>query len=259
MEAFLIKIDQLRNYLRKDGITGMDSINHCVAFYTMRILDTKLCEKLDIPVKFAFDNFNKDDDGNELDENKLYAKFYMDNSKDCFIWYLVKKLNYTPIPMEQFKVRTAEYFAKLFSILATINPKELHVNYDVVGMIYEMHLASGASGKGMRDLGQYFTDRKVIKYMVDLCKPKVLNGKIETILDPSMGTGGFLTMATKYLNDNNPGIDWKVNQNNIYGFDISSGVQSLARFNLMIEKLNLKSLLSVGQILFLRLAELHLF
>jgi len=45
------------------------------------------------------------------------------------------------------------------------------------------------------DLGKYFTHRKVIKYMVELCDPKIkADGSIETILDPTMGTGGFLTI-----------------------------------------------------------------
>ena len=54
----------------------------------------------------------------------------------------------------------------------------------------------------MRDLGQYYTNRLVINYMIKLCDPKMnKKGKIETILDPTMGTGGFLTMSIKYLNE----------------------------------------------------------
>ena len=61
MEAFKSKINAVRDILRKDGVTGIDSITHCVAFYILRNLDIELCEKLNIPVKFAYCNFNKDD------------------------------------------------------------------------------------------------------------------------------------------------------------------------------------------------------
>ena len=53
----------------------------------------------------------------------------------------------------------------------------------------------------MKDLGQYFTDRQLIDYLVKLCDPKVIDGKIETIYDGASGTGGFLTQAINYLNN----------------------------------------------------------
>ena len=43
-------------------------------------------------------------------------------------------------------------------------------------------------------------------------------GEIETIIDPTMGTGGFLTMSVKYLNEKYKNkIDWTQNKNRIYG------------------------------------------
>ena len=63
----------------------------------------------------------------------------------------------------------------------------------------------------MRDLGQYYTHDLVIKFMIDLCKPN-LN---EVIIDPTAGTGGFLTMTIKYLEANFDNIDWD-EQKNIY-------------------------------------------
>ena len=51
----------------------------------------------------------------------------------------------------------------------------------------------------MKDLGQYFTDRQLIDYLVKLCDPKVIDGKTETIYDGASGTV-FLTQAINYLN-----------------------------------------------------------
>ena len=49
-------IGQIRNILRKEGITGMDSINHCIAFLVCRLLDEDLCNKVGISTTFTFDN-----------------------------------------------------------------------------------------------------------------------------------------------------------------------------------------------------------
>lgn len=234
MEAFKSKINAVRDILRKDGVTGIDSITHCVAFYILRNLDIALCEKLNIPVKFAYCNFNKDDNGTILDHGKLFEKFYLPSRPmDCFVGILANKFKFKAI--KQFGIKTSRYLESIFNIFEGIDPKTLNCNCDIVGTIYEIHLATGTSGSGMRDLGQYFTHRKVIKFMIELCAPKVVNGHIETILDPSMGTGGFLTMATKYLNEHNPDINWTVEQSNIIGFDISDSVQSLAYINLLLE------------------------
>lgn len=234
MEAFKSKINAIRDILRKDGVTGIDSITHCVAFYILRNLDAALCEKLSIPVKFAYCNFNKDDNGTILDHGKLFEKFYLPSRPmDCFVGILANKFKFKAI--KQFGIKTSRYLESILNIFAGIDPKTLNCECDIVGTIYEIHLATGTSGSGMRDLGQYFTHRKVIKFMIELCAPKIVNGHIETILDPSMGTGGFLTMATKYLNEHNPDINWTVEQSNIIGFDIAENVQSLAYINLLLE------------------------
>lgn len=194
-------VNEIRNILRKDGITNMDSVNHCVAFYILRIIDETLCDKLSIPKKFIFDNFNKNENGVLLKRDELFAKFYtpsnIDNPDDpCFVYYLINVFNMNEIG--EFKLKKESSFEEIFELLKKIDVNELVNSFDIVGMIYENHLASGSNNA--RDLGQFFTHRKVIKFMIDLCDPKIKpNGEIESILDPSMGTGGFLTMATKYL------------------------------------------------------------
>jgi type I restriction enzyme S subunit len=234
MNDFKSKINEVRDILRKDGITGMDSINHCVAFTILRNLNENICERLNVHKKYTFELFNKDDEGKLLDKDKLFEKFYKTiGDRDCFVNILINKFKFKAF---KFLIKTSLYLERIFNCFANINIEELNLDFDVIGVIYEIHLSTGATGSGMRDLGQYFTNRKVIEFMVKLCNPKVkANGEIETVLDPSMGTGGFLTMATKYLNENNENIDWEINQKNIYGFDISENLQSLAHINLLIE------------------------
>ena len=42
MNTFISKINEVRDILRKEGITGLNSITHCVAFYILRNLSNDL-------------------------------------------------------------------------------------------------------------------------------------------------------------------------------------------------------------------------
>ena len=98
MNTFITKINEVRDILRKDGITGMDSITHCVAFYVLRNLNNELCIKLNIPNTYIYDKFNKEDDGvTLLCKDKLFEKFYKPGSNECFVFILVNTFKYKPI------------------------------------------------------------------------------------------------------------------------------------------------------------------
>ena len=228
-------ISSIRNILRGDGITGMESINHCIVFLICRMLDEDLCEKVNINKKFAFDNLTKDDDGEELKNQELYDKFYRrirnKNTPEDLVGEIVNKLKFRNI---KFKIEGPQNLRLIIDKLKKLDIKKISSKYDVIGTIYEIHLKSGTSN-AMRDLGQYYTNRLVIKYMIDLCEPKMIDGKIERIVDPTMGTGGFLTMAIKYLNDKYKKIKWNKNKDNIIGFDIDENVRNMALMNVFLE------------------------
>ena len=226
MDKFETVLNSIREILRKEGITGMDSIKHCLAFTISRYLTKDKCKVLDIDTKYSFE---------ELislfgDEEKMLERFY-NGDIDSVIGVLYDKFKFST----DYKLTSKTNLKNILNKLKDIDIEKLALHVDIVGLIYELHLKTGTS-QAMRDLGQYFTNRMVIYYMVELCKPKVLkNGMIETILDPTMGTGGFLTIATKYLNEKNKKIDWKKNKKNIYGFDIDENVQKMAVLNMFLE------------------------
>lgn len=66
---------------------------------------------------------------------------------------------------------------------------------DIKGDIYESLLQKSAESSGA---GQYFTPRSIIKAIVECIKPMPL----ESISDPTCGTGGFFLGAIEYLNTN---------------------------------------------------------
>ncbi len=65
---------------------------------------------------------------------------------------------------------------------------------DIKGEIYESLLQKNAENSGA---GQYFTPRSVISAMVTCINPKPM----ETIADPSCGTGGFFLGALNHINE----------------------------------------------------------
>ena len=95
---------------------------------------------------------------------------------------------------------------------------------DVKGVAFEEFLSSTYRGGG---LGQYFTPREIVSFMVDLVDPAIG----ERVIDPSCGSGGFLIRVydvmsekirssdfpakekdrrlTQLANENLVGIDWE--------------------------------------------------
>jgi type I restriction enzyme M protein len=64
---------------------------------------------------------------------------------------------------------------------------------DVKGIAFEEFLGKTFRG----ELGQFFTPRSIVDYMVDILDPQ----EKETICDPCCGSGGFLIKAFEYVRD----------------------------------------------------------
>jgi len=67
------------------------------------------------------------------------------------------------------------------------------VSDDVKGMAFENFLGTTFRG----ELGQFFTPRPIVKFMVSVLNP--LEG--ESVLDPCCGSGGFIIRAFEYVRD----------------------------------------------------------
>lgn len=66
------------------------------------------------------------------------------------------------------------------------------VMYDVVGAAYEVYIGSHLKG----DRGQYFTHRHIVRLLTQLVDPS----EKDVIVDPAMGSGGFLIAAMRHIN-----------------------------------------------------------
>ncbi len=107
--------------------------------------------------------------------------------------------------------------------------------YDIVGAAYEVYV--GAHLKG--DRGQYFTPRLVVQLLTRMVAP----GEQDTILDPAMGSGGFLItamrMTTQKINRSSRSETAKratvtTMQRRLFGIDQSPKLVKVARMNMIL-------------------------
>uniref|UniRef100_A0A6C0H8R6 site-specific DNA-methyltransferase (adenine-specific) n=1 Tax=viral metagenome TaxID=1070528 RepID=A0A6C0H8R6_9ZZZZ len=113
--------------------------------------------------------------------------------------------------------------------------------YDILGEAYERIFVDAiyGAGKGSKSqLGQFFTSPKVKDLLVNLVNPKVKeNGEIESVLDPSAGTGGILNTVIKHFKKNNQITTEDLRKqliNNIYGIEIKGKIYNLCLSNMLI-------------------------
>lgn len=119
-----------------------------------------------------------------------------------------------------------------------------HDESDDIGDAYEYLLSkTGAQG----DVGQFRTPRHIIKFIVEAVNPT----KDDSVLDPAVGTAGFLIAAYNHVKSQHDGKDELGNtnkekaltadeikklNNNYHGFDIDPTMVRTASVNLYLHK-----------------------
>lgn len=128
-----------------------------------------------------------------------------------------------------FKIPTA---AMLSKIVDGIDKLELG-DIDSKGDLYE-YLLSKVATAGTN--GQFRTPRQIIKMMVSLVKPT----PEDLIIDPAMGSAGFLIEAQQYLRDNcadlflNAGLREHFNNKMFYGNDMDRTMLRIGAMNMLL-------------------------
>lgn len=128
-----------------------------------------------------------------------------------------------------FKIPTA---AMLSKIVDGIDKLELGEG-DSKGDLYE-YLLSQVAISGTN--GQFRTPRHIIKMMVELVKPQ----PEDTIIDPAMGSAGFLIESQQYLRDHhgemllNAGLRNHFNNTMFYGNDMDRTMLRIGAMNMLL-------------------------
>ncbi len=128
-----------------------------------------------------------------------------------------------------FLIPTAKVLAVCVDTLSEIDMS----NKDIMGDVYEYCLGKMSSaGK----LGQFRTPRHIIEMMVALTEPKV----DDIILDPAMGSAGFLLGSAKYLQENfskellRRDVAEHYNKTMFNGFDTDPTMLRIGAMNMML-------------------------
>ena len=236
LDTFSSAITRIRNIFRTVAITGMDSLRHTCLYLMARYITEARAPGLGIPPAFAWEALLRT--ARTVEGGRQIALDSFNNKvSDCLVNHFDRLFGTTEFP---FTLAHIDKHKEILEILDSIHLDDLECTSDILGWVYEEHLRTGSSGKGGRDLGQYFTDRVICKYMVALCKPGFkagLPGVPESVCDPSQGTAGFLTMWVKYFRTAYPEIpvNWAVQQKEVYGYDIDAKVAGIAALNMFME------------------------
>jgi type I restriction-modification system DNA methylase subunit len=227
VSSFKTSINKIRDILRRsnNGITGMDSMRTICLYLVARYLSVERANEVGIPSEYSWEEIVRV--SQTMTAQVAMDRFYHPND-ECLITHLDRIFGTDKFT---FDVKDVRSHIDIIEVVDKIDILELDRQIDILGYVYEQHLATG--GKN-RDLGQYFTERNVCDYMVDLCQPTVKSNNVpETVLDPSMGTGGFLISYLKYLKKYN--IDWSIHNHRIQGCDVDQKLVAITKMNLFME------------------------
>nr|WP_288210042.1 N-6 DNA methylase [uncultured Dysgonomonas sp.] len=113
-----------------------------------------------------------------------YMQYLFENTKRAFLNDGIFDLK------DQIKIKKAS-FEMIVEELQAFNLSD--TSDDIKGIAFEQFLGKTFRG----ELGQFFTPRTIVDYMVEILDPK----ENELICDPCCGSGGFLITAFEYVRD----------------------------------------------------------
>lgn len=211
-------VKRVRDVLRKgDGITDMDSMSHCVLFTAARMLDTATAAKLNVP--YTWDTVF----------SKVLAKDISgaDKAFKDILEVLDSKFNTNEFT---WKLRVQDDFEKIVKLFNELDIYEVAKHTDILGFIYEQHISTGSGGG--RDLGKFYTDRQITRYLTGLLGSDITAGRPDSMCDATMGTGGFILSYIEYVTKMCPEVKW--DDYDLAGGDIDDKVAAIARLNVFL-------------------------
>lgn len=127
----------------------------------------------------------------------------------------------------------------LKSVKKLENINLLNIDPDVKGIAYERILGNIFRGS----LGQYFTPHSITEFMVKLVNPNIdpATGRIDKIIDPGVGCGGFLKKTMKYYRE-------KINDDSKWSDEIFTNLWGIDKVERMVRICSMNLILSSDDI-----------
>lgn len=221
----LIKVfKSTANLLREDGLqAGLDRFGAFSDILFLKILDEIS----------TLTSWSKED--NTLDEYLKWSLFSQKKGDELYkyvkdvVWVKINK-KYGDIFSEAFPINSSDIFEEIVYKLSKLNLTAS--DSDVNGDAFEYFLKNAYQGIKIKDLGEYFTPRNIVRTMISMTNPKIG----ETIYDPFCGTGGFLIEAFRYLKIRtsfNEEMQTILRKKTIYGSEITVNAR-IAKMNMIL-------------------------
>jgi len=218
-EALKDKIHEIHNYLRNNGAGyGMNALKVFNILYGLKKIDDKgLNDVVGLDPRCTFQhllslaNKNKDEE---------LAEFIIKDVLDAIIASKIKDFLFYEIPRNM----KGSVFSHLVREIDSITRIEESCNVLLSGKIYEYFI--GRDESAISELGAYFTDRHIVKYIFDKLNPTLNDdGSVRDMIDMFGGSGGFTTEYINFLNKKYPNaINWNTELRKISHFDMNEDV-----------------------------------
>ena len=219
-EALKDKIHEIHNYLRNNGAGyGMNALKVFNIIYGLKkieengLLDKVSLKKPDCEFSHLLNlaNENKDEQLADLIFGDVLQSICDSELKELLFYEIPQNIR-------------GSVFVYLIREIDKISIIEKTCNVLLSGKIYEYFI--GRDESAISELGAYFTDRHITKYILKKANPKMnKDGTIPSMIDMFGGSGGFTTEYINYLNEENPQlINWTTEINKIYHYDINEDV-----------------------------------
>ena len=209
-------LNKCLNILRDDGNTlGEDALHVISYFLILGLMESKL-EQMDMYNLTHYELSELDEEyKNRLFHILKFSNLIKEDKVNCGellrnLWNCI--LSVHPLTKDIFKGNNfgIDKDHILVSILETLSKINfLDIDQDILGDAYEEVVKNTL----LQGDGAFFTPPIIKNECVKLINPQVFeNGKIETIFDPAMGTGGFiqtcLTFIKNIAKEKNIKLDW---------------------------------------------------
>ena len=126
---------------------------------------------------------------------------------------------------------TTESTTIIKKIVQKLNPLDLtDIDEDIKGSAFEYFMEKTTTAAN--DLGEYFTPRHIVRFMVRLLNPQFG----DTVYDPFCGTGGFLTESFKHISQQakiSITTSDKLHNKTVFGSEITTTAR-IAKMNMIL-------------------------
>lgn len=221
--AELIKVfKESNNLLRKEGLTA----GHERFSVFANILFLKLMSELDdlkgsdsvIPKEYKWDFFKR----------KKGAELLAYINNIVLTHFNSHYRNDTESIFDKLKINNCSTLEDMIEKLEQL--QLTNIDADIKGDAFEYFLKTYNSGE--KDLGEYFTPRHIVKFLVKLINPTFG----ETVYDPFCGTGGILIEVFSHLKKSAPNNKKSLQflkESSVYGQEISTTAK-IAKMNMIL-------------------------